>query len=177
MHAVMSSSLQPHGLQPTSPWDSPGKNTGAGCHFLPQGIFLTRVESGSLCLLQVDSLPLVPPKKHLSKDIIKRIKKQATGERHLHFHPKKSNCTQTAHWQGKDNSPTKQWATWQALRRRDPSGCETDFSAAGKCRSKLDGTLPLSHKCPAAQHTTHSSFPREETGCWATSLSLLLFSR
>ena len=24
------------------PWDSPDKNTGVGCHFLPQGIFLTR---------------------------------------------------------------------------------------------------------------------------------------
>ena len=30
------------GLQPTKllhPWDSPGKNTGVGCHFLLQGIF------------------------------------------------------------------------------------------------------------------------------------------
>ena len=35
----MSDSSQPHGLQPTrlpSPWDSPGKNTGVGCHFLLQ---------------------------------------------------------------------------------------------------------------------------------------------
>ena len=35
----MSDSLRPHGLQPTrllSPWDSPGKNTGVGCHFLLQ---------------------------------------------------------------------------------------------------------------------------------------------
>ena len=35
--------LQPHRLQPTRrilcPWDSPGKNTGVGCHFLLQGIF------------------------------------------------------------------------------------------------------------------------------------------
>ena len=32
--------LQPHGLQPTRLlclWDSPGKNPGAGCHFLLQG--------------------------------------------------------------------------------------------------------------------------------------------
>ena len=32
--------LLPHGLQPTRllcPWDSPGKNTGVGCHFLLQG--------------------------------------------------------------------------------------------------------------------------------------------
>ena len=40
--SVMSNSLRPHGLQPTrllSPWDSPGKNTGVGCHCLLQGIF------------------------------------------------------------------------------------------------------------------------------------------
>ena len=37
--SVMSDSVQPHGLQPTRllcPWDSPGKNTGVGCHFLLQ---------------------------------------------------------------------------------------------------------------------------------------------
>ena len=27
---------------PCSPWDSPGKNTGVGCHFLLQGIFPTQ---------------------------------------------------------------------------------------------------------------------------------------
>ena len=34
--------FQPHGLQPNRllcPWNLPGKNTGAGCHFLLQGIF------------------------------------------------------------------------------------------------------------------------------------------
>ena len=31
----MSGSLQPGGL--LRPWDSPGKNTGVGCHFLLQG--------------------------------------------------------------------------------------------------------------------------------------------
>ena len=34
-----------HGLQPARllrPWDSPGKNTGVGCHALLQGIFPTR---------------------------------------------------------------------------------------------------------------------------------------
>ena len=36
---VTSNSLWPHGLQPARllcPWDSPGKNTGVGCHFLLQ---------------------------------------------------------------------------------------------------------------------------------------------
>ena len=35
----MSDSVRHHGLQPTRlprPWDSPGKNTGVGCHFLLQ---------------------------------------------------------------------------------------------------------------------------------------------
>ena len=43
--SVVSDSLQPHGLQPTGllhPGDSPGKNTGVGCHFLLQGILLTQ---------------------------------------------------------------------------------------------------------------------------------------
>ena len=34
-----------YGLEPTRlfcPWESPGKNTGVGCHFFLQGIFLTR---------------------------------------------------------------------------------------------------------------------------------------
>ena len=69
-HSVMSDSLQPNGLQPTRllcPWNSPGKNTGVGCHSLLQGIFLT--QGMNLCLLhllpwQVDSLPRAPGKPH-----------------------------------------------------------------------------------------------------------------
>ena len=34
------------------PWDSPGENTGVGCHALLQGIFLTQgLKPGFLCLL------------------------------------------------------------------------------------------------------------------------------
>jgi len=43
--SVVSSSLWPCGLQPARllcPWDSPGRNTGAGCHALLQGIFPTQ---------------------------------------------------------------------------------------------------------------------------------------
>ena len=56
--------LRPHGLQPTRllcPWVSPGKNTGVGCHFLLQGIFLTQGLNLHLLLLlhwQAESLPL-----------------------------------------------------------------------------------------------------------------------
>ena len=51
-HSVVSDFLWPHGQQPARvlcPWDSPGKNTGMGCHALFQGIFLT--QGLSLCLL------------------------------------------------------------------------------------------------------------------------------
>ena len=40
------------------PWDSPGKNTGVGCHFLLQEIFLTQGSNLSLLHQQADSLPL-----------------------------------------------------------------------------------------------------------------------
>ena len=41
----LQSCLWPHGLWPTRllcPWDSPGKNSWVGCHFLLQGIFPTQ---------------------------------------------------------------------------------------------------------------------------------------
>ena len=69
--SFMSDSLWPHGLQPARllrPWDSPGKNTGVGCHALLQGIFLTQgLNPRCLHLLcwQAGSLPLTPPGKPL----------------------------------------------------------------------------------------------------------------
>ena len=45
MDSVMSIFLRSHGLYPVRllcPWDSPGKNTGVGCHSLLQGIFQTQ---------------------------------------------------------------------------------------------------------------------------------------
>ena len=48
----MSDSVQPHKWQPTRlprPWDSPGKNTGVGCHFLLQ--CMTGEMLGSDCRL------------------------------------------------------------------------------------------------------------------------------
>ena len=50
-HSVVSDSLRPHGLQPTvllCPWDSPGKNTGMGCHSLLQKIFPTQESNPGL---------------------------------------------------------------------------------------------------------------------------------
>ena len=52
------------------PWDFPGKNAAVGGCFLLQGIFLTQgSNSHLLCLLhwQMDSSPLTPPGKSLSR--------------------------------------------------------------------------------------------------------------
>ena len=61
----MSDSLQPHRRQPTRfpcPWDSPGKNTGVGCHFLLQ---CRKVKSESevaqSCLTLHDPMDCSPP--------------------------------------------------------------------------------------------------------------------
>ena len=32
------------------PWNCPGNNTGVGCHFLPEGIFLTQGSNSQLCV-------------------------------------------------------------------------------------------------------------------------------
>ena len=67
MCLALPNSLQPHGLQLARllcPQNSPGKNSGVGCHFLLQGIFLTQgLNPHLLCLLhqQADSLPLCNP--------------------------------------------------------------------------------------------------------------------
>jgi len=63
--SVVSDSVRPHGLQPTRllrPWDSPGKNTGVGCHFLLQCM---KVESESevaqSCLTLIDPMDCSQP--------------------------------------------------------------------------------------------------------------------
>ena len=56
----MSDSVRPRRRPPTRlpcPWDSPGKNTGVGCHFLLQGIFPTQGSNPFLLHWQADSLP------------------------------------------------------------------------------------------------------------------------
>ena len=52
----MPNSVRPHRRQPTrlhSPWDSPGKNTGVGCHFLLQSMKVkSKREVAQSCLTQ-----------------------------------------------------------------------------------------------------------------------------
>ena len=64
-----------HGLQSRFLWpqNSPGKNTGVGCHFLLQGIFLTQGLNPGLLHLQTDSLLSEPPGKPLTPDAKEQI--------------------------------------------------------------------------------------------------------
>ena len=57
----MSDSVQPHRWQPTRlccPWDSPGKNTGVGCHFLLQCVKVkSESEVALLCRVRLFAAP------------------------------------------------------------------------------------------------------------------------
>ena len=61
----MSDSVQPHKWQPTRlprPWDSPGKNTGVGCHFLLQCMKVkSESEVTQSCLTLSDPMDCSPP--------------------------------------------------------------------------------------------------------------------
>ena len=57
--------MRPHRRQPTRlpcPWDSPGKNTGVGCHFLLQCMKVkSESEVTQLCLTLSDPMDCSPP--------------------------------------------------------------------------------------------------------------------
>ena len=63
--SVVSSSVRPHRWQPTGrlhPWDSPGKNTGVGCHFLLQCMKVKREsEVAQSCPTLRDPMDGSPP--------------------------------------------------------------------------------------------------------------------
>ena len=63
--SVMSDSVRPHRRQPTRlpcPWDSPGKNSGVGCHFLLQCMKVkSESEVAQLYLTLSDPMDYSPP--------------------------------------------------------------------------------------------------------------------
>ena len=96
----MSDSLRPYGLQAPVHGDSPGKNTGVGCHALLQGIFsiqISKLHLLSLLHWQKGSLPLVPP----GKPIIFIIRTKMFLR----------NKNETEHkWESHSITPSKTWA-------------------------------------------------------------------
>ena len=85
--SVMSGSVWSRGLWPARvlcPWDSPGKDTGVGCHFLLQMIFLTQGSNPGLLHHRWTLSPSEPPGKDTS------------------YHPSRFYCT--AHSVGKEST-------------------------------------------------------------------------
>ena len=64
----MSDSVRPHRQQPTRlprPWESPGKNTGVGCHFLLQCMKVkSKSEFAQSCSTLSDPMECYKPRKH-----------------------------------------------------------------------------------------------------------------
>ena len=64
-HSGVSDSVRPHRRKPTRhpcPWDSPGKNTGVGCHFLLQCMKVkSESEVAQSCLTLRDPMDCSPP--------------------------------------------------------------------------------------------------------------------
>ena len=83
--SVVPNSLRFYGLQPIRlpcPWNSPGKNTGVGCHFLLQRIFLTQgLNHGCLHCKPSDSLPSEPPGKAILLENIYTGQSQTNEDR------------------------------------------------------------------------------------------------
>ena len=65
LSCFVSDSVRPHRWQPTRlpcPWDSPGKNTGVGCHFLLQCMKVkSESQVAQSCLTLSDPLDCSPP--------------------------------------------------------------------------------------------------------------------
>ena len=66
--SVVSDSVRSYGRQPTRlcrPWDSPGKNTGVGCHFLLQRMKVkSESEVAQSCLTRSDGMDCSLPGSH-----------------------------------------------------------------------------------------------------------------
>ena len=65
LRQLCTNSVQPHSQQPTRllrPWDSPGKNSGVGCHFLLQCMKVkSESEVAQSCLTPCDPMDCSPP--------------------------------------------------------------------------------------------------------------------
>ena len=62
--SVVSDSVRPHRRQPTRlprPWDSPGKNTGVGCHCLLQCVKVKSLSRVRLCVTPWTAAYQAPP--------------------------------------------------------------------------------------------------------------------
>ena len=77
--SVMSDSVRLHRRQPTRlpcPWDSPGRNTGVGCHFLLHLFVLLPLLFGSLILRYLIICTYIAVLSHCGKSILDKTYRQ-----------------------------------------------------------------------------------------------------
>ena len=93
----MSDSVQPHRRQPTRlprPWDSSGKSTGVGCHFLLQCMKVKSAsEAAQSCLTLCDPMDCSPPGSSIHGSFQARVLEWgAIAFSHLHARSSKYSC-------------------------------------------------------------------------------------
>ena len=110
---VVSDSLWSHGLclsRLLCPWDSPGKNVGVGCHFLPLGIFPSQgLNYESPVLAGGFFITLLPGKLPVSPMSVLFLSMWPTEE---HF---KTICWMLNAWLAKANLSSKQTLSCQLI--------------------------------------------------------------
>ena len=143
--SVMSDSLQPHGLWPARllcPQNSPGKNTGVGCHSLLQGIFPTQGLNLRSPALHTDSLPFEPPGKLCILLIM------------YPFLPERMNLRYSFFWEVFSGHPRERWLLpWAGW--KPEFSLSWDFPAHWPVPSLTESPLRFSSPCISnAQHST-----------------------
>ena len=126
--------------------NSPGKNTGVGCHALLQEIFMTQgSNSHLLCLLhwQADSLPLAPPGK---PSFCPQIK----------FNSQLSHCAsrglKSTQWKGKEKKKGYDQVAYRLIGFCDPKSlgpCRADPIWRGRAEQMAEATAPQGQPWPA----------------------------
>ena len=95
----MSDSVQPHGQQPTRlphPWDSPGKNTGVGCHFLLQCMKVkSESEVAQSCLTLSDPMDCTLPGSSIHGIFQARVLEWVAIAIMFYYFPKQNTCFQS----------------------------------------------------------------------------------
>ena len=122
----MSDSVRPQRRQPTRlprPWDSPGKNTGVGCHFLLQYMKVkSESEVAQSCLTLSDPTDCSPPGSSIHGIFQARVLEW--GSRALYFF---------LPW------PPAPLSTWCCQNTCDPSSCTTPPMALTRANPSPSG--------------------------------------
>ena len=120
------------------PWDSPGKNTGVGCHFLLQCMKVkSESEVTQLCLTLSNPMDCSLPGSSVHGILQARIPERVT----ISFSTSMSRRSQSCHCSGKSRCHTPYALQWLALKRKK-RGCSGDSQDQrnGKKKKKIPCT-------------------------------------